>query len=86
MPGRRGRPWLSAWGIACGQRGGNARHWHQAAAGEAAVVARMKELKAGRLSLREIADALNAEKAPTRTGAKWSKMTVKTVLDRAGGV
>lgn len=52
--------------------------------GEAAVVRRMKELKAGRQSLRKIANALNAEKARTRTGAKWSKMTVKTVLDRAG--
>ncbi len=52
--------------------------------GEAAVVRRMQELKAGRLSLRRIADALNAEpdKYPTRTGAMWSKMMVKTVLDR----
>jgi hypothetical protein len=32
-----------------------------------------------------IADALNAEKAPTRTGAKWSKMTVKAVLEQTVG-
>ena len=45
----------------------------------------MKELKAAKLSLRKIADALNAEpdKYPTRTGAKWSKAMVWAVLGRA---
>jgi hypothetical protein len=41
--------------------------------------------RAAKRSLRKIADAGNAEDAPTRTGANWSKMTVKAVLDRAGG-
>jgi DNA invertase Pin-like site-specific DNA recombinase len=54
---------------------------------EAATLARMKELKAARprLSLTKIADALNAEpdKYPTRTGARWSKMTVYQMLRRA---
>lgn len=54
--------------------------------GEAEVVGRIGVLHAGGLSLQGIADALNEEKAPTRTGAAWSKMTVKTVLDRPGGV
>jgi DNA invertase Pin-like site-specific DNA recombinase len=53
--------------------------------GEAPAVERIKVLRAGKLSLQKIADALNAEpeKYPTRTGAKWGKMMVKAVLDRA---
>src|SRR5262249_6920056 len=50
--------------------------------GEKPVVERIFALRAKRLSLQKIASALNAEKAPTRTGAPWSKMMVKTVLDR----
>jgi hypothetical protein len=53
--------------------------------GESAVVARVRALRAGVLTLRRVADVLNAEKAPARTEAPWSKTTVKTVLDRAGG-
>ena len=52
--------------------------------GEAEVVERIRQLRADGLSLRKIADALNAESAPTRTGAPWSKMMVKAVLDRLG--
>jgi hypothetical protein len=51
--------------------------------GEAAVVERIKTLRAeGRLSLAKIAETLNAEQAPTRTGASWSRTMVKLVLDR----
>lgn len=54
--------------------------------GERATLAHLRELKAARprLSLQKIADALNAEpdKWPTRTGVRWSKQTVKNVLDR----
>jgi DNA invertase Pin-like site-specific DNA recombinase len=54
--------------------------------GEAAVVEHIKQLRAARPrpSLQDIADALNAEpdKYKTRTGAGWSKMMVKAVLDR----
>ncbi len=51
--------------------------------GEAEVVARIRELRVEEISLQKIADTLNASKAPTRTGVPWSKMAVKTVLDRA---
>jgi DNA invertase Pin-like site-specific DNA recombinase len=51
---------------------------------EVSTVAKIKELRAAKYSLAKIAAALNAEPAtyPTRTGAQWSKMTVKNVLDR----
>ncbi len=42
--------------------------------GEAEVVERIRALRASKLSLQKIADALNAEEAPTRTGAPWSKI------------
>jgi DNA invertase Pin-like site-specific DNA recombinase len=52
--------------------------------GEVEVVRRYRELRARRprLSLQKIADALNAEpdKYPTRSGTKWSKQLVHTVL------
>ncbi len=51
--------------------------------GEAEVVARIRELRVEEISLQKIADILNVSKAPTRTGVPWSKMAVKTVLDRA---
>ncbi len=35
------------------------------------------------LSLAVIADRLNEKAIPTRTGAAWTPMTVKRVLDRA---
>jgi DNA invertase Pin-like site-specific DNA recombinase len=52
--------------------------------GEREAVERIKELRAGKLSFRQIADALNEEpeKFKTRTGAGWSKAMVKVVLDR----
>jgi DNA invertase Pin-like site-specific DNA recombinase len=54
--------------------------------GEAVTVERIKALRRQRPrpSLQKIADALNAEPTlyPTRKGARWSKMTVKNVIDR----
>lgn len=49
------------------------------------MVERIRALHAEKLSPQKIAGALNAEKAPMPTGATWSKMAVKAVLDRAGG-
>jgi recombinase len=50
--------------------------------GEAEVVERIRRLRAEGLSLSKIAATLNSEKTPTRTGAPWSKMTVRSVLKR----
>ncbi len=52
--------------------------------GEVAVVERVKQLKADKLSLQKIANRLNEEGHSTRTGTQWSKMLVKAVLDRIG--
>lgn len=43
---------------------------------------RIRELRAGGLSLRKIADALTAEEVPTATGGKWWPATVRQVLER----
>jgi len=43
----------------------------------------MKMWETERLSLRAIADRLNAEEQTTRGGSRWSPMQVKRVLDRA---
>jgi DNA invertase Pin-like site-specific DNA recombinase len=55
--------------------------------GEAAVVARIRELHRKphgrpRRSLQEIADALNADNVPTRTGKPWSKGTIHGIIGR----
>lgn len=55
--------------------------------GEAAVVERIRELhrkphNAPRRSLQEIADALNAEGRPTRTGKPWSKSALHAIIRR----
>jgi DNA invertase Pin-like site-specific DNA recombinase len=52
--------------------------------GEAVTVQRIQDLRAQRLSLQKIANVLNSEpeRYKTRTGAKWSKMMVKSVVDR----
>jgi DNA invertase Pin-like site-specific DNA recombinase len=51
---------------------------------ETATLARMQELKAQRprLSLQKIADALNAEQRPTRTGTPWSRILVWQTLQK----
>lgn len=58
--------------------------------GEQAVIERMRALrrkppKGKRMSLQKVADTLNEEKAPTRTGAKWSAELVRRILGRKGG-
>ncbi len=44
----------------------------------------MAALRAEGLSLRAIADRLNADGHTTRRGAAWNPMQVARVLDRAG--
>jgi hypothetical protein len=55
--------------------------------GEAVVIDRIRELhrkphNARRRSLQEIADVLNAEGRPTRTGKPWSKSALHQIIDR----
>ena len=45
----------------------------------------MAELRAGGKSLREVAEALNAEGHTTRRGGAWTKMQVSRVLGRSPG-
>lgn len=52
-------------------------------AGELVTVARMRELRAERLSLREIAATLTDEGYRTKRGGEWHASTVRAVLDRA---
>ncbi|HZO92277.1 MAG TPA: recombinase family protein [Candidatus Baltobacteraceae bacterium] len=49
----------------------------------AGVLPKMTALRDAGKSLREIADAMNAEGSTTRTGAAWTAVQVKRVLDRA---
>lgn len=55
--------------------------------GEAKTIARIRELHRkphgrDRRSLQQIADALNAEGLPTRTGKPWSKQVVSQIIKR----
>ena len=55
--------------------------------GEAAVIERIRELhrkphNGPRRSLQSIADVLNAEGVPTRTGKQWSKGTLHQIINR----
>lgn len=52
-------------------------------AGEQAALARMSEMAADRVSLRRIAEALNAEGHKTRQGKPWSFGTVSRIIKRA---
>lgn len=49
---------------------------------ELPVVKKIGVLRARGATLQAIADKLTAEKAPTRSGARWSKQHVRNVLDR----
>lgn len=52
---------------------------------DAAVLPRIRDLEAAGLSLREIADQLQADGfPPPRKGARWSHIAVKRILERAG--
>jgi DNA invertase Pin-like site-specific DNA recombinase len=50
--------------------------------GEGEVIAKIQELKKAGNNLQEIADNLNAENIPTRTGKQWQRQQIKNVLDR----
>ena len=50
---------------------------------EQAVISRMKMLRANGWTLQKIADTLNAEAVPTKTGAQWFHTTVGKVLSHA---
>jgi DNA invertase Pin-like site-specific DNA recombinase len=50
--------------------------------GEDATLARMRQLRTGGATLNQIADRLNDEKLPSRTGAPWSKQAVSVILAR----
>lgn len=47
------------------------------------VIAHILDLRAAGLTLRAIADALNAEGVTTKRGSRWAAQTVKNVIDRA---
>lgn len=49
---------------------------------EAAVVARIRELKADGVSVRRIADILTAEGLATKSGGRWHPTTVQRVIAR----
>ena len=52
---------------------------------DAAVLPRIRDLESDGLSLRQIADQLQADGFPTpRQGNRWSYMAVRRILDRAG--
>ena len=52
---------------------------------DSAVLPRIRDLEAGRLSLRQIADQLQADGFPSPGGQRqWSYVAVKRILDRAG--
>ena len=52
---------------------------------DAAVLPRIRDLESAGLSLRQIADQLQADGFPTpRQGSRWSYMAVRRILDRAG--
>jgi len=48
---------------------------------EQAVISRVRMLRAEGWTLRGIADMLNAEKIPTKTGKMWQAQTIKNVVD-----
>jgi len=49
------------------------------------LLPRMVELQSSGMSLRKIADAMNAEGHTTRNGRPWNQVQVKRVIDRAAG-
>lgn len=50
--------------------------------GEADALARMKKLRSQDLGFDAVANKLNAERVPTRTGGKWYGATVNKILSR----
>ncbi len=52
-------------------------------ASEAAVLAQMKKMREHQMSLRAIAEVLNADGVPTKRGGRWAPSTVSRLLDPA---
>ncbi|MBU6429956.1 MAG: recombinase family protein [Cyanobacteria bacterium REEB65] len=50
---------------------------------EAAVAARVEEMRASGMTLQAIADVLNSEAIPTKRGGKWAPSTVRNILQAA---
>jgi DNA invertase Pin-like site-specific DNA recombinase len=70
--------------------GGTPRYGYQATdkelvpdLAERAVARRIRRMRQGGLSLRKIADLLNAEQVPAKRGGAWHPVTVARVLERA---
>jgi DNA invertase Pin-like site-specific DNA recombinase len=51
---------------------------------EQAVINRARMLRANGWTLRRIADTLNAENIPTKTGKAWQAQTVKNIVESSG--
>lgn len=53
---------------------------------EVAVAKRARGLRATGITLREVAEALNAERIPSRCGGRWSPESVRRLIARWPGV
>lgn len=74
---------LTAAAAARGRARGQAANRQKALEEYSDVLPLVLELRDENKSLRAIAEALNASESTTRTGAPWSAVQVKRVLDRA---
>lgn len=52
--------------------------------GEAEIIAKMEALRAAGLGFDRIADRLNVDEVPTRSGKPWSGLVVNRILTRSG--
>jgi hypothetical protein len=52
--------------------------------GEAEIIAKMQALRAEGLGFDRIADRLNAEEVPSRSGKSWNGLVVNRILTRMG--
>jgi hypothetical protein len=73
---------LTAEGRAKGRTTANAHQADRAVAEYRHLLPRIVRLRAGGATLRAIADNLNRAGHTTRTGATWSQVQVKRLLDR----
>jgi DNA invertase Pin-like site-specific DNA recombinase len=65
-----------------GRAKGNARQTREATEVYADLIDEMRKMRAVGASLGAVADKLNEDGHTTRTGAAWSKVQVKRLLDR----
>ena len=75
---------LTAESRARGSMEGNIAQSKQAVAEYADLLPIIVTLRSEGLSLQAVADRLNSEGHTTRTGASWSPVQVKRVIDRSG--